>query len=1087
MSKVVLGLDVGPRSIGWALINDDPKTPNDSKIIDLGVRVFPEGVDAFDTFKEVSRSEQRRIARRRRRQQRRRANRRRMLKGTLLELDCWPTDESEQESLYQLDPYVLRSKALDEQLTLHEIGRVLLHLNQRRGFKSNKKEQAKAEAKAKRKQPENTNVPDADKKPEDLLLEMQELEQAIKDSTARTLGEYLCKKQLAFDHAVRIEDDHIRGRHTLRKMLMDEFDQIWNKQAQYYPLFTEQLRDGKVGRQRDIHKPLPKDRVFLDKQGTVKNPRFEMSDLEAFGLFGLIFFHRTLKPVPKEIVGLCELEPKQRRCARADRRAQYFRLLQEVNNLRYIDPDLNQEGKLSDSQRKLLLKYLETREKATFDEIRKTLGLMESITFNLERGNKSHLKGMTTDWLIAKSYGKDWHELPGEIKSGVVEILINSVDEEATHQILTNRFSFTAHQADAIQAVDLPEGYSKLSVMAIEKLRPFLEQGMVYMAEDVKNSALQAAGYFRRDQLQRRLFDKLPDPRRTASSPIGDIPNPVVKRTLTEIRKVVNAIIRVYGKPDVVHLEMARSLKMSAEKRKEYNKRIRDRENARNTVAETLRENGARPSHESILRYLLWEAQNQECVYSGKPISLNQLLGDGGGVEIDHLLPYQRTLDDSQANKVVCFRTSHADKGNRSPYEWLAGSDKDKYRAICQRAKQLVYPKYRRFLQKELQLDHFIARQLTDTSYITKATAEYLQCLFEKEHAVLGLKGQLTSELRWQWGLETVIEELPDSPAWHESANLRPGEKNRADHRHHAIDAVVLALTTRSRLQKLSQLVKSGGAKKHGETLADPWENFRDDVLQHIKQVNVSHRVDRKVRGALHEETLYGRTQTRGEWVVRKPLENLSANEIEKIRDETIRNLVMVQLKEHGVEFGRGKKPDRKKLKAALANMTMPSGVPIKKVRILRSEQTIRPLRGGESVAYVKPGSMHHLCLFEWEEKGKKKREAVFVSMLEAIDRLKSKQQIIQRTPSVNHETIPAEARFIMSLASREMVVVNENDEQRLLTFQTAASTIGQMRFIAHNDARKSKNLSLINFSASTLSGRKVTVDPLGRIRWAND
>ncbi|MDZ4659210.1 MAG: HNH endonuclease domain-containing protein [Bythopirellula sp.] len=470
-----------------------------------------------------------------------------------------------------------------------------------------------------------------------------------------------------------------------------------------------------------------------------------------------------------------------------------------------------------------------------------------------------------------------------------------------------------------------------------------------------------------------------------------------------------------------------------------------------------------------------------------KSISFSQLFSDSGGIEVDHILPYKRTLDDSQGNKVVCFRTANADKGDRTPYEWLAAKDPQKYDEVCQRAKKLAYSKYRKFLQKELELDSFIARQLTDTAYITKATSEYLKCLFDKEHAVLGLKGQLTSELRWHWGLETVIEELPDSPAWHEANKLRPGEKNRADHRHHAIDAVVLALTNRSRLHQLTKIVKTGGAKKHGEILPDPWENFRDDVLDRIKQVNVSHRVERKVAGALHEDTLYGRTQKGGEWVVRKPLENLSANEIEKIRDQTIRDLVIARLKEHGIEFGRGKKPDAKKMKTALANMTMPSGVPIKKVRIVKTEQTIRPIRGCDSVAYVKPGSMHHLCIFEWQVKSKKKREAVFVSMLDAIDRVKRKEEIIQRTPPPNHEKIPPDAKFVLSLSSREMLLANKNGEEKLLTFKTAASTSGQMWFALHSDARKSSDQAFVSFSAATIEGRKVTVDPLGRIRWAND
>jgi CRISPR-associated endonuclease Csn1 len=357
--------------------------------------------------------------------------------------------------------------------------------------------------------------------------------------------------------------------------------------------------------------------------------------------------------------------------------------------------------------------------------------------------------------------------------------------------------------------------------------------------------------------------------------------------------------------------------------------------------------------------------------------------------------------------------------------------------------------------------------------------------LFDQDHHVLGLKGQLTAELRWQLGLDTILEELPDSPAWQEkdSNKLRPGEKNRADHRHHAIDAVVVAMTNRSRLQQLSESIKRGGAKTHGEVLEDPWPNFREDVVQAIKNVNVSHRVERKVCGKLHEETLYGPTPVVGEWVVRKPVINLSPNEIERIRDATIRKLVVAELKSNGIEFGRGKKPDAKKMKAVLAQLRMPSGVPIKKVRLTKPELTIRQVRTGRpDQAFVKPGSTHHLCIFEWQENGKRKREAVFVSMLEAMNRLKRGEPVVHR---INPERV--DARFIMSLASREMVLANWKDGQRLLTFKTASSTQGQIWFAEHTDARKSSDYKQFVANANTLDARKVTVDALGRLRWAND
>jgi CRISPR-associated endonuclease Csn1 len=325
---------------------------------------------------------------------------------------------------------------------------------------------------------------------------------------------------------------------------------------------------------------------------------------------------------------------------------------------------------------------------------------------------------------------------------------------------------------------------------------------------------------------------------------------------------------------------------------------------------------------------------------------------------------------------------------------------------------------------------------------------------------------------------------MPDSPAWRENGgSLRTGEKNRADHRHHAIDAVVVALTNRSRLYELSDIVKRGGAKVHGEILKDPWPGFREEVVQAVKRINVSHRVERKVAGKLHEETLYGPTPKAGEWVVRKPLESLSASEIDRIRDDTIREIVIAKLKEYGIEFGRGKKADSKQLKAALAQLAMPSGVPIKKVHITKPELTVQPVRAGRSdQAFVKPGSTHHLSIFEWKENGKTKREAVFVTMLEAMNRLKRGEPIVQRVHPNR-----SDATFVMSLSGREMVLANWKGEVKLLTYKTAASTQGQIYFAEHTDARRSSDQAKFVATANSLDARKVTVDPLGRFRWAND
>lgn len=1052
----VLGLDLGPNSIGWALIDEAAH-----RLVDCGVRVFPEGVDNFDTKKEKPRNEARRIARGMRRQIRRRAARKRRLRTALVSVGLLPDNPDALSALLSMDPYELRTRALDQPLAAFEIGRILLHLNQRRGFLSNRKRERKT-----------TEV-------KGILAEMSELQADIESNGARTLGEFLHRKSQELDHCSREEGDHIRRRHTRREMLMSEFDAIWTAQAKHHPdLLTDRLRYGSAGKQHQPIKP--------------RSRKAGESILDAFGIEGLLFFQRPLY-WPRSIVGQCELEPKQKRCPRADRRAQRIRMLQEVNNLRYIDPDSGEERCLTADERALLLSKLERSAEMDFDKIRKALGFMESARFNLEGGKRKKIQGMVSDARMAakSAIGPAWHEWPEDRKIDVVRLLAISTDDDETHELLVRECGLTADEADRALDVELPTGYVSLSVVAIERLLPHLERGLRLMGNDESDSAMHAAGYMRRDQLTRRVLDELPDPARSREARIGDIPNPVVKRALVELRKVVNSIIREYGKPVAIHVELAREVRQGPKARGEYSERIRDIEAERDAAADAIRDLkkqgiDVRVSRESILQYLLWKQQQHECIYCGSKISQSQLFG--GDIDVDHILPYSRSLDDSQMNKVVCHRKCNAGKDKQTPYEWLAGSDAERYERVCQHVQSLMrkgllpYKKYRRFVQKELKLDEFIARQLTATGYIASATVEYLKCLFEHEHDVLGLKGELTAELRRQWGLNDILRD--------DGLDL----KSRDDHRHHAVDAIVVALTNRSRLQALSRIRKSGGVLRTGEALDFPWDTFREDVIERIDRTLVSHRSSRKVAGALHEDTVYGSTEKKDVFVVRKPLESLSPNEVELIRDRTIRGIVEARLKSNGIETGRGKKVDARMWREALANLAMPSGVPIRKVRVLRPEKTIRPLREEASApTHVKPGSTHHVALFEWEEGGKRKRDAVFVTMLEATKRLKRREPIIQRDPPAKHETIPAHAWFLFSLSRGEMVLAQVDGREQLLVYNTSASTSGQMRFFLHLDARPlsaedaAKKRKRMAFQPNTLIARKVVVDPLGRLRWAND
>ena len=1021
MARYTLGLDLGANSIGWAIVSDESQA-----VIGAGVRVFPEGVDNFDTKKEKSKSEARRDARGARRQTARRVRRKRKLRQALVAVGLLPEivlhgiEDAERvkwegEAFDKADPYILRQKALGEKLELYDLGRLLTHLIRRRGFLSNRKT-------------------DARKKADDkgILAEMSHLAAAMKEAGHPTLG----------DHLARLHEDphcRIRKQHTRREMFEAEFEAIWEAQRVHYPnLLTDALKYGTEGRQ-----------VYPASQETPDSLL-----LQQRGIHGLMFFQRKMY-WPKSVIGRCELEPREKRCPKADRLAQRFRLLQEVNNLRYIDIDTGEVCHLSQEHRTLLLDKLSLKKEMKFDEIRKALGFIDSIHFNLEEGGRDKLKGMETDALLGKKglFGPGWHEKPEGQKNEIVRVLADPETEDAEiYELAATQWGVDKAGAEKLlDAVkDLPQGYLHLSRLALTKLLPHMECGLLLMGDDHTPSAMSEAGYARPDQQKRHGVEMLPEP--------PDIANPVVRQALFEVRKVVNAIIREYGKPARIHIELARNAKASGEERQKMSQQMREREAQRDRAADAIREHGVIVTRDAINRYLLWEEQGKCCVYTGQTISVTHLLG--GEVDIDHILPYSRCLDDSMNNKVVCFHRANAEKGQRTPWEWLGTTDPARFEQVRQRVSRLQFGKRAKFTQKELKLDEFIQRQLNDTRYISVVVMTYLRCLVDEPHYVLCPKGQHTASLRRQWGLNTVLrEDGQDS-------------KNREDHRHHAVDAIILALTDQSRLQQLAR-------QREGEIFPEPWPGFRGSVEKAVNSIHVSHRVQRKVAGALHEETLYGPTEKKGEFVVRKALETLTPAMIEDIRDEGIKRLVVARLKERGIEFGRGQSgsipPETWK-----PELTMASGVPVRKVRVLKTDLTIQPIRKG--TAFVKPGSTHHVCFFEWEDTGKTRHDAVFVTMLEAINRVKRKEPIIQH----NHPD-RADARFVFSLSAGEMVLGVFKGKERLVRYKTGASTQGQLYFAGHADARRSSDYEKLVVTANTLRGRKVTVDPLGRIRWAND
>ena len=314
MNKKVLGLDLGSNSIGWALMNETGGEVN--QIIDLGSRIFNKAVEEKVP---TPKNQKRRDMHLGRRVLQRRVRRKQKMTNYLISLGLLPQELSnnfgQEKLLNELgDPYELRTKGLDEQLTPHQFGRVLLHFVARRGFLSSKKQVAGDLVDDPDTQTYLSTLDNKQTKDEEgqFKADISQVYQAIKDNHARTLGEYLFNLKVGEVKRNRSHDGgHLR---TDRKMYQDELQLIWERQQQYFP-------------------DLPKDFMQKDK-----------------GILAIIFYQRPLK-LKKDRVGKCSLESKHYRANTARLEVQKFRYLQDINNLEYFERHSEQWFKLSDEQK----------------------------------------------------------------------------------------------------------------------------------------------------------------------------------------------------------------------------------------------------------------------------------------------------------------------------------------------------------------------------------------------------------------------------------------------------------------------------------------------------------------------------------------------------------------------------------------------------------------------------------------------------------------------------------------------------------------------------------------------------------------
>lgn len=991
MASYTLGLDIGSNSVGWALLDLGEKP----RIVDMGVRVFPEGVDRDTKGLEKSKNATRREARGARRTHQRRNLRKGQLLSTLQVSGFLPKDDSELRSLFHTNPYELRKKGLDEKLEPYEFGRVLYHLSQRRGFKSNRK---------------------SGKGKEDgvIIKGANTLQTEMNSKGCRTIGEYFA--------GLNPDEQRIRGRYTFRSMYEQEFSLLWRKQTEYYP-----------------------DVLTVELQKRIRDE--------------IIFFQRPLKWDP-ETIGDCELEPGEKRCPRGDWYARRFRLVQDVNNLIVQNRD-GSEDKLSGDQRKILLDELGQKEKLTFDKIRQKLGLMETEKFNAEykigRSGKTveSLKGDNFSWSMRSKniFGpKKWDAIDEQEKMKLNEWLVELEDDQLKEK-LRNEYGFDDKQIEPVLKISLPQGYMSFSRKAIIKLLEFMEQGAL------ESQARTVAYRDRRTTDEENTLDKLPMPE--------DLRNPIVNKALFEVRKVVNAIIREYGKPAKVKIEMARDVQGNKRQRdelhwKQHENKERN-EDARKRLKEDIGINN--PTRPDVIKYNLWVECGKRCPYTGRQISQTALFGPNPEFQVEHILPYDRSLDDSYMNKTLCevHENVHIKK-NQTPFEAYS-LDPQRYDQVKQNIKVLAWPKREKFLQQEINLDTHINRELNDTRYICREVVGYLKRLGVH---VRGTRGKITAELRHQWGLDGIFEELQ---------TMRDD-----DHRRHAVDAVVVRVTENEHLRKLARSKYS----VRGVRFDSPWPDFREEIREKVRHINVSHRVCRKVSGKLHEETNYGATSKEGLYVFRKELKALTLAMVKNIVDDVVRDIVKRRLQENGIDPTRSKREipaDVWKEPLYMRTTESDKKVLIKKVRVYNVAGNVIPMkdRSGHPYRYVEPGSNHHIEIFEYRDgKGRVKRDGKVITMFEAIRRS-------QRARPVVCTDYGDGGKFICSLAINDMFMMETRSGSKELYRLQKISSNKQIFFRHHTFGGELQKRKGISKYPNSLKGYKVTVDPIGRVWPAND
>ena len=1043
MKERIFGLDIGTTSIGFAVIDYDPDQEAGS-IHRLGVRIFPEARDP----KGTPLNQERRAKRMMRRQLRRRRQRRRALNETLHAAGLLPRFEkdkgSEWSRVIAADPYKLRRRGIEEPLTAVELGRALYHLAKRRHFKGRDPAEITADDETPDEKEAKTN--------RDTTL-------AALRREGITLGAWLAAKKADATKG-HPPTERRRGVHANRETIAIEFEKLWTTQSPHHPI--------------------------------LRNESFKEAVRE------IIFFQR---PVfwRTNTLGSCRFIPGAPLCPRGSWLSQQRRMLEKLNNLALSGTN---QRPLDAAEREAILAKLQVQGTMSWTGVRAAMrplyaargekGAEKGLKFNLELGGDTGLLGNPLEAKLAKIFGDSWPAHPHKqaIRDSVYDRLgaadydntpddkrVIILPESARRQrrtsaakIFVTEFGANQEQVATLEDLSFPTGWEPFSTPALQAFLPKLEEG-VRMGDLLNGAAYKGwrdTTFPRHERPTGEILDLLPSPKnKDEQERIAKLRNPTVVRVQNELRKVVNNLIRVYGKPDRIRVELTRDVGKSKREREEDQKRIRKNERERKAARTDLESNGiVEPSRDDIEKWLLWQECGEFDPYSGRSISFDDLFRNNV-FQVEHIWPRSKSLDDGFGNKTLCHRDWNMRKNDRMPFE--AFNHPDEWSAMKDRIwkyvneKRMSKSKALRFCREEPLPDDFTSRQLNDTGYAARQAVTFLNRLWpdtgpETPVTVQTVSGRVTAQLRRLWHLNNIL-----------SGN---GDKTREDHRHHAVDALAVACAHPGVTQMLSGFWqnKDNHSAQHLH-LPTPWSAIRTDAERAISEIVVSHRVRKKVSGSLHMETTYGDTSEDVEtktgvyrlFVTRKRVDNLSKSELDDIRDDEVRRIIKEWVEKHG--------GDPKKAFTTHPRLRQ-NGPEIRKVRLTMKQQ--RKLMTPATTGYADLGANHNIAIYR-----KADGNVIFevVSLYEASRRLGHHEPIVRRNGADG-------STFVMSLAQGDAVEF-PNGEGVWITQGVWSN--GQIVLEHSNDAGHLTTTRPNPGALLRKGGRKIAVDPIGRISPAHD